>query len=238
MQRFGGSGRAGNHAERGGAGAAQILVRQVEELLVVGVGVNGGHGAALNAKRFVKNLGDGSEAIGGAGGVGNDVVFRGIVELVIDAQHEGGVRPIRRRGDNHLFHRATQMLLRFGALGEKAGGFNDDVSADAGPIDLRRILRLEYLEGAALNADGVLGMRNLVRQIAQHRIVFEKMREGFGVRDVVDGHELNVLAIDRGAHNVATDAAEAVDTYLDGHTTSFAGWSAAASTARKTPQGE
>src|SRR5258707_1407236 len=50
------------------------------------------------------------------------------------------------------------------------------------------------------------------------------MREGLGIGDVVDGNELNVAVINRSTHDVAPDAAEAVDTYLDGHSSSGGVW--------------
>ena len=52
LQRLGGAGRAGNHVQRGSAGAAQVLVREVEDDLVVGVAVNGGHDAGDDAAWF------------------------------------------------------------------------------------------------------------------------------------------------------------------------------------------
>src|SRR5260370_7808940 len=50
------------------------------------------------------------------------------------------------------------------------------------------------------------------------------MCERLGIRDVVDGHELNIAVVQRGAHDVAPDAAEAVDSYLDGHSSSGGVW--------------
>jgi len=55
--------------------------------LIVGIGVDGGHGAAVDAKKFPvfplflfflfsRSLADGREAVGGARSVGNDVVLR------------------------------------------------------------------------------------------------------------------------------------------------------------------
>src|SRR5580700_9377916 len=54
----------------------------------------------------------------------------------------------------------------------------------------------------------------------QDGIVLKQVREGLGVGDVVDGDELYVLVVQRGAHDVPSDAAEAVDADLDGHTSS------------------
>ena len=50
LEGLGGAGRAGNHVEGGGAGAAQVLVREVEDDLVVGVAVDGRHDAADDAE--------------------------------------------------------------------------------------------------------------------------------------------------------------------------------------------
>src|SRR6202041_2211319 len=96
VQGFGSARGAGDHVDRSGAGAAKILVRQVEELLIVGVGVNRGHGAGGDAESVLQNLGDGREAVGRARSVRNDVVLGGIVGVVIDAQHEGRVRTVGR----------------------------------------------------------------------------------------------------------------------------------------------
>ncbi len=65
------------------------------------------------------------------------------------------------------------------------------------------------------------------------------MRQRLGVRNVVDGDELNLLVVDGGARNIAADAAEAVNSYLDWHASSGAGfWIAASHQASKTPRVE
>src|ERR1017187_6436079 len=109
------------------------------------------------------------------------------------------------------------MLGGFGTFGEQSGGFDDDVGADTGPIDLGRIFDLEDLDHFAIDADGVFGVGDGVREIAEDRVVFEQVREGGGIGDVVHGDKLDVFVVERGAHDVTTDSAEAVDTNLDGH---------------------
>src|SRR5437879_2156402 len=100
MQGFGGPGRAGNHVYRCGARAAQVLVRQVEQLLIVGIGVDGGHGTAIDSEGFLENLGDGREAVRGAGSVGNDVVRGWIVGLVVHTEDKRRIRAVGGRGDD------------------------------------------------------------------------------------------------------------------------------------------
>ena len=114
----------------------------------------------------------------------------------------------------------AEMLFCVGAFGEEAGGFDDDIRSDGGPIDFGGILGLENLEALAFDGDGVIGMGDLVGQIAEDGVVFQKVRESFRVGDVIDGDELDVLIVERSAHNVATDAAEAVDANLNGHSSS------------------
>src|SRR5437667_521428 len=220
MESFRGAGGAGNHVDGSGTRAAKVLMGQVEEFLVVGVRVDGGHGAAVDAKSLLENFGNGSEAIGGAGGVGNDVVRGGVVGLVVHAQDESGVGAIGRGGDDHFFHGSAEMLLGVNTLGEEAGGFDDDMRAYGSPIDFVGILGLENLEALAFDGDGVIGMRHLVVQNAEDGVVLQKVRESLRVGDVVDGDELDVLIVERSTHNVATDAAEAVDANLNGHSSS------------------
>ena len=75
LEGLGGAGGARNHVEGCGAGAAEVLVREVEDDLVVGVAVDGGHDAADDAEVIEQDLDDGREAVGGAAGVGDDVVL-------------------------------------------------------------------------------------------------------------------------------------------------------------------
>src|SRR5216683_1402868 len=175
MQRFGGAGGAGNHIDGGGAGTAQVLVRQVEEFLIVGVRVDGGHGAAVDAESFLENFGDGSEAVGGAGSVGNDLVLCRIVGLVIHTEDESRIGAIGGRGDEHFLYGRAKMLVGIHAFGKEARRFDNDIRADRSPIDFSGILGLENLEAFPLHGDGVLGMRDLVRQIAEDGVVLQKV---------------------------------------------------------------
>src|SRR6185369_7981982 len=71
---LGGAGGGRNHVDRGGAGTAKIFVREVEDLLIVRIAVDRGHRAFLYTEALVDDLHDRREAVGSAGGVGNDVV--------------------------------------------------------------------------------------------------------------------------------------------------------------------
>ncbi len=58
LEGLGGAGAGGDHGEGGGAGAAEVLVRRVEDDLIVGVAVDRGHDAGLDAEGVVEHLDD------------------------------------------------------------------------------------------------------------------------------------------------------------------------------------
>jgi hypothetical protein len=79
---------------------------------------------------FKDDLDDGRQAVGGAAGVRDDVVLGGVVLVVVHAQHDGQVLVGGRSGDDDLLNGRAQVRLGLGAVGEVAGGLNDDLRAD------------------------------------------------------------------------------------------------------------
>ena len=77
--RLGGTGRGRDDVERGGAGAAQVLVRASCRFWSCGVGVDRGHQALDDAELVVEHLGHRRQAVGRARGVGDDVVAGRVV---------------------------------------------------------------------------------------------------------------------------------------------------------------
>ena len=75
------------------------------------------------------------------------------------------------------------------------------------------------LIGAAADVDGVAVDRHLVREAAVHGVVAQQVGVGLDRAEIVDGHDLDVLAagFDDGAQDVAPDAPEAVDGDPDSH---------------------
>ena len=69
VQRLGRASRGRDHGKSRRPRATQILVRQVEKLLVIRVGVNRRHRAADDPERVVDYFGNGREAVRGARGI-------------------------------------------------------------------------------------------------------------------------------------------------------------------------
>ena len=70
--------------------AAKILMRDIRQALVIGVGVHRGDVAFFNAKRLIQDFSDGGQTIGGAGSVGYNAMLR-FEFIIVDTEHDGGV---------------------------------------------------------------------------------------------------------------------------------------------------
>ncbi len=214
---LGGARRGRNHVERGGAGAPQIFVREVEDHLIVRIRVDGGHGAADDLEVVVDDLGDRGQTIRGAGRVRDDVVLGGIVLFFVHAENDGEILVLAGGGDDDFFHGAAQMLLRFVGVGELSGGFDDHLRSDGVPGQGSGIFFFEDFDGLAVDRNTVGAGGDFVRQVAKNRIVFEQVGQSFGIGEIVHGYEVEVLVSERGAKNVASDASKSINANFYGH---------------------
>src|SRR6266511_484200 len=137
---LGGAGGGRDHRQRRGARAAQVLVRQVEEVLVVRVRVDRRHEPVLDAEGLEQDLGDGREAVRCAGGVRDDLVLRPVELLVVDAVGHGEVGVLRRRRDEHPRRAGLEVALGLLPIGEEAGALEDEVHLVRGVGEVRRRL--------------------------------------------------------------------------------------------------
>src|SRR3954471_3129453 len=109
------------------------------------------------------------------------------------------------------------MLASVVGVGEASGGLDNDLGAYRLPIDFGRILFGKDLEGATFYLDGVGAGGDLVIEVAEHRIVLQKMSQSFRIGQVIHRYELKIRVVQRSAQNIATDASKSIDTYFDCH---------------------
>ncbi len=192
-------------------------MRGVEDDLVVGVAVDGGHDAAGNAEGVVQDLDDGREAVCGAARVGDDVVLGGVVLVVVDAEDYGEVLVGGGGGDDDLLDGGAEVSLGLFCVGEEAGGFDNDLGADGGPVELGGVALSEDLDLLAVYGDEVGSVGDGLLEVSEDGIVLEQVGQGGGGGEVVDGDEFDVGVAQSCAEYVASDAAEAVDAYLNCH---------------------
>ncbi len=214
-----GAGLGGNLGLGGRAGAAQVFVVHVDQHLVVGVGVDGGHQAMDHADLFVQYLYQRRQAVGRAGGVGDHGVAR--LEHTV-------IHPVDHRGVHVLFPRSRDddLLRSRGEMGrglllarKKAGALVHHIHVQFFPGQVCGVSYGEHADPITVHHHGVSVHLDLTRELAVHRIVTGEMGIGLGVAQVVYRHDLDVLAAGfvEGAQDVAADAAVAVDGDSDRH---------------------
>ena len=86
---------------------------------------------------------------------------------------------------------APRCALALVGVGEEAGGFDDDLRADGGPVELGGVALGEDLELLAVDGDEVRAVGDLVLQVAQDGVVLEQVRERGRGGEVVDGDEFD-----------------------------------------------
>ena len=72
--RLSGAGAGRDHIDGGRTRAAQVLMRQVEDLLIIGITVDRRHETLLNAEGIVDDFGGGRQTIGCARRVRQDMM--------------------------------------------------------------------------------------------------------------------------------------------------------------------
>ena len=108
------------------------------------------------------------------------------------------------------------MLARVDGLGEEPGRLDDDVDAELGPGEVCGVALREDQDGLAIDDDLVAVELDGRVEASCDGVVLEEMRQRLVVGEVVHRNDLKLASLrERGAEEVAADAAEAVDTDLD-----------------------
>ena len=207
---LGGAGGGGDDVAGGSSAAAPVLNgRAVDSALGGGGGVDGGHKAALDAEVVVDNLGERSEAVRGAGGVGDDLHVA-LVGLFVDAHDEHrGIRG--RSGDDDLLGAGLEVGFGLFHLGEETGGLDDEIGVKLAPGQLGRVLLAENGNVLAVDDDGLLGVGDRAVKHAVHRVVLEHICHIIRGEHIVDADELDIFVLETCAEYETSDSAETVD---------------------------
>jgi len=142
---------------------------------------------------------------------------RGVVGLLVHAEHDRGVRILRGRRDDHLLGAGLQVLRSGGGVAKDAGGLDDHVDAEVTPGQRRRILERTDPDLASVHEERLALGGHFRTERAVDGIVLEQVAQGFGVRQVVDADHLDILRLERGAEKDPPDPTESIDAHLERH---------------------
>ena len=143
-----------------------------------------------------------------------------VVPVMINTQNQGDVFIFRGRRNDYFLHGAAKVLLGIVGIRETTGGFDYNLGTDTFPGQGGWIFLFENLDGLAINCNAVGACGNLVRQIAQHRVVLQEMGQSFRIGQVIDCHELQIGVLQRRTQDVPADTSETINAYFYSHVAS------------------
>ena len=103
--------------------------------------------------------------------------------------------PLAGARDDDLLGARLEVLGGRGALGEAAGGLDDDVDAELLPRQLGRVGLGGDADALAVDDERVVLDLDRPREHAVDGVVLEQVAQGLRVGEVVDRHELDVGAL-------------------------------------------
>ncbi len=143
--------------------------------------------------------------------------FSGSYSVVVHAHDDGDVLVLGRRGDDDLLGARVKVRLGLRAVGEEAGGLDDDVDAQLAPGEVGGLALGEHLDRMAVGHEAVLGDLDRVEGAPVDGIVLEQVGHRRNVAEVVHCHNLDLGIVHHRAERQAADATESVNAYLDCH---------------------
>ena len=187
-------------------------MRQVQNSLVISVGVNSGHQTAFNTEFVQQHFGERSQAVRGAGSIGNDVVFSRIIFVLVNTHNDGDIFAFSRSGDDNLFNSVMQMSCSLCSFGETAGGFYNDFCTSFAPRNLCRIQASEYFDFAVVNNNVVAFDADFMVESAMDRVIFQQVSQSGDVARIVDSNNLYFRIVECYTENLAANAAKTINT--------------------------
>ena len=153
---------------------------QVEQVLVVGVGVHGRHKPGVDAERVVEYLHHRHEAVGRARGVAHHVVQVAVVGGLVDAHDERRVDVARRCRDDHLARTSSQVHGGGLTAGEMSRRLDNDVNAELLPGQVLGVALCEHLDARVADGHLVLADAHGHVEAPLGRVVLQEVRVGLG----------------------------------------------------------
>ena len=159
---LGSASAVGHDVGGAGTGTLQIALamRAIQDHLVTGISMHGGHDAADDRERIVQSLGHGGQAVGGAAGGGDDGIILG-QNVMVDVVHHGGQILASGGRDNNLLGASIDMGLALGLGGVEAGALQNDVDAQLLPGQILSLGLSKDRDFLAIYGDGTGNLHGL-----------------------------------------------------------------------------
>lgn len=173
----GAAGGGGRQAEHRAARPTQVPVGRIDNEIGVGRIVNGRDLTMTDPQRFVDDLDDWGQAVGGTGRCRDDSVPARVVLMMINTQDDiEHVARFDRCGHNDPLRAAIEMTLNGFGGQELAGAFEDEVNAEVAPGNLGGRRMRGKPQGSVINTDGaVIDRSNISAPAALYAVESEQV---------------------------------------------------------------
>ena len=152
--------------------------------------MNGGHEAFHYAELVVDDLGQRSQAVGGAGSVGNDLHVLGVGVEVNAANEGGGFLILRRGGDDYLLGARLDVSGSLFGGAEYAGGFHNVFRANGTPRNLGGVLLSKYADRLAVYDELAVFGFEVALELAVHGVVLRHVNHVVQINEgIVDAND-------------------------------------------------
>ena len=179
--------------------------------------MHGGHQTLDDAELLVQDLGDGSQAVGGAGGVGHEGHVRGVL-VVVDAHDEHRGVVLGGSAHDDVLGAGVDVALAQVLAQVLAGALADILSADRSPGDVLDVHGGEHGVLLAVDHQSTVLSGDLAGELAVNAVVLQHIGHILGVHEgVVQTDDFHIVVGQGSAENEAADTAETIDTDLGFH---------------------
>ena len=161
---------------------------------------------------FMEYLHHRSQAVRGAGRIGNDIVLFRIIGVFIDPHYDGGIVIFAGSRDDDFFHGALDMLAGAGLILQLTRGFYHDFYAVPAPVQVFRIPVMEYMDPFTFDDEVVAVDFYFLAETAVDGIILQKIGSCFHAAGVVDGHHFQVIPVQHAPEYQSSDSAKSVNT--------------------------
>ncbi|MNG05390.1 hypothetical protein D3C84_885770 [compost metagenome] len=160
----------------------------------------------------MQHLGQRRQAVGGAGGIGDDLLAA--QQLVIDPVDHGQVGAFQRVREQHARGAGGQVLFDVRALLQLAGALQHQVDAEPVPGQVDHLAFAQQVDRLLIDLHRVFVQADMPGKAAEGRVEAGQVHQGDGIAQVIDRDQMNPLlqlALEQRAQHCPTDASVAID---------------------------
>ena len=185
--------------------------------------MNSGHDAGNDGVGLVQGVSHGSQAVGGAGSSGDDLILSG-QGLLVDGVDNGLQVVACGSRDDDLLGASLDVSHALLLAGVEAGALQNDINVQLAPGSILCVLDSVDLDLLAVNDDGILGsldgvlaFADLAAERTLSSIVLQQVSQHLGAGQVVDCDDLVTLSIKHLTESQTANTTETIDSNSNSH---------------------